>query len=233
MSKIFYNIFSDREVQKVYSSLTAVQKVYSSLTPATTEIYLYGDWSLPLTPLLQVIWLHIESHLFWRLDSMSSIPNSQWNTEVTHEDHAFRCFGPSLNAATLKVFVFPNITYRLLPAWKKLDFFLVLNHGKSNGFWRSERSASESVLSRSAWLHSAKQICDTVNSSNCTAVVVVSSLPCLSMLQDWIIDGHCVLYKPTMPCYNCYVLICSLSRLFSGKNSKFTSVAATQSIFFN
>lgn len=76
-----------------------------------------------------------------------------------------------------------------------------------------------------------------VSPSNCTAVVVVSSLQsspaCLSMLQDWIMDNHHDLYKPTMPCCNFYVLICSLSRLFSEKNTESTSAAATQSIFFN
>lgn len=62
ISKIFYNVFLDREVQEVYSSLT----------PATTDTDLYDDWSLPLTPLLQVIWLHMESHFFSRLDCMQT-----------------------------------------------------------------------------------------------------------------------------------------------------------------
>lgn len=62
VSKIFYNVFSDREIQRVYSSLTQ----------ATTEIDLYSDWSLPLALLLQVIWWHIESHFFWRLDCMQT-----------------------------------------------------------------------------------------------------------------------------------------------------------------
>lgn len=122
--KTFYNVFSDREVQKVYSSLT----------PATTEIDLYHDQSLPLTPFLQVIWLHIESHFFWRLLEFAvKHANSQCNNETAHEDHAFRHFGSNLNIGTLKVFFIPNITYGLLLALKKFDFFLFLNNGKSNG----------------------------------------------------------------------------------------------------
>lgn len=35
-----------------------------------------------------------------------------------------------------------------------------------------------------------------VSPNNCTAAVVVSSLPRLSMLQDWVMDNYCVLCIP-------------------------------------